>query len=79
MKVRVRFFARCREIVGAKQKELEIEDDMLLKDLKELLMLEYPDLKKLRLLISLNHTYADLEIKLKEEDEIAVFPPVSGG
>ncbi len=79
MKVHVRFFARCREIVGAKRKELEIEDDMLLKDLKELLMLEYPDLKKLRLLISLNHTYADLEIKLKEEDEIAVFPPVSGG
>ena len=79
MKVQVRFFARCREIVGAKRKDMEIEDGMMLKELKELLIQEYPDLKKLRLLMSLNHTYADLEIKLKEDDEIAVFPPVSGG
>lgn len=79
MKVEVRFFARCREIVGEKRKEMELEDGMMLKDLKELLMREYPDLKKLRLLISLNHTYADPEVKLKDLDEIAVFPPVSGG
>jgi molybdopterin synthase sulfur carrier subunit len=79
MKVEVRFFARCREIVGEKRKEVELEDGMMLKDLKELLMREYPDLKKLRLLISLNHTYADPEAKLKDLDEIAVFPPVSGG
>jgi molybdopterin converting factor subunit 1 len=79
MKVEVRFFARCREIVGEKRKEMELEDGMMLKDLKELLMREYPDLKKLRLLISLNHTYADPEAKLKDLDEIAVFPPVSGG
>jgi molybdopterin synthase sulfur carrier subunit len=79
MKVEVRFFARCREIVGEKRKEIELEDGMMLKDLKELLMREYPDLKKLRLLISLNHTYADPEAKLKDLDEIAVFPPVSGG
>ena len=79
MKVEVRFFARCREIVGTQRKEMVIEDGMMLKELKELLIQEYPDLKKLRLLISLNHTYTDLEAKLKDLDEIAVFPPVSGG
>jgi molybdopterin converting factor subunit 1 len=79
MKVEVRFFARCREIVGAKRKELEIEDGMMLNELKELLIQEYPDLKKQKLLLSLNHTYAGSEAKLKEKDEIAVFPPVSGG
>jgi molybdopterin converting factor subunit 1 len=79
MKVEVRFFARCREIVGAKRTELEIEDGMMLNELKELLIQEYPDLKKQKLLLSLNHTYAGPEAKLKEKDEIAVFPPVSGG
>ena len=79
MKVHIRFFARCREIVGAKRKELEIEDGMMLQELKELLLQEYPDLKDQRVLVSLNHSYADLDIKLKEADEIAFFPPVSGG
>ena len=79
MKVEVRFFARCREIVGEKQREVELEDGVTLKDLKELLVREYPDLKMLTLLISLNHAYADPETTLKDKDEIAVFPPVSGG
>ncbi|MBN1763151.1 MAG: molybdopterin converting factor subunit 1 [Methanomicrobia archaeon] len=79
MKVEVRFFARCREIVGEKQRAVELEDGMTLKDFKDLLMREYPALKRLTLLISLNHAYADPEAKLKDQDEIAVFPPVSGG
>lgn len=79
MKVEVRFFARCREIVGEKQRAVELEDGMTLKDLKDLLMHEYPDLKKLTLLISLNHAYADPEATLNDNDEIAMFPPVSGG
>jgi molybdopterin synthase sulfur carrier subunit len=79
MKVEVKFFARCREIAGAKQKELELEEGMKLKDLKELLMQEYPDLKNLKLLVSLNHAYANPEATLNDKDEIAVFPPVSGG
>ena len=79
MKVEVRFFARCREIVGAKHKELELEEGMTLKDLTELLLQEYPELQNLRLLVSLNHAYADPEATLNDKDEIAVFPPVSGG
>ena len=79
MKVEVRFFARCREIVGEKQRAVELEEGTTLKDLKELLLQEYPELKRLTLLISLNHAYADPETTLKDNDEIAVFPPVSGG
>lgn len=79
MKVEVKFFARGREIVGEKQKELEIEDGMMLKDLKELLIQEYPGLKKEKLIVSRNHKYAHPEEILKDNDEVAVFPPVSGG
>ena len=79
MKVEIRFFARCREIVGEKQQAVELEEGTTLKDLKEFLIKEYPALKNLKLLVSLNHAYADPEATLKDMDEIAVFPPVSGG
>jgi len=75
----VRFFARCREIVGEKQKEVEIEEGMRIKDIIDRLIKEYPELKKVKLIVSLNRKYADLEEKLKNKDEVAVFPPVSGG
>ncbi|MBA5942493.1 MAG: MoaD/ThiS family protein [Methanophagales archaeon] len=81
MKVSVRFFARCREIVGEERKEIEIEDgrDMLLEDIITHLINEYPDLKREKLLISRNHKYAKPEERLEDMDEIAIFPPVSGG
>ncbi len=32
-----------------------------------------------KLIVSRNHKYASLNEKLKDNDEVAVFPPVSGG
>lgn len=79
MNVEVRFFARCREIVGEKRTEVEIADGMMLKDVIDFLLNAYPDLKNLKVLVSLNHAYAESGTILKDGDEIAVFPPVSGG
>ena len=79
MKVTVRFFAQFREIAGEKQKEVEIEDGRMLHDIIFRLRNEYPDLKKQKIILSLNHKYAHPEEKLKDDDEIALFPPVSGG
>jgi MoaD family protein len=79
MKVEVKFFARCREIVGEKEKELEVEEGMKIQDLIDLLLTTYPELKKEKLIISLNHKYAPLNANVKANDEVAVFPPVSGG
>lgn len=79
MKVTVRFFAQFREIIGKKQKEVEIEDDMTLHDIISRLRTEYPNLKKQKIIVSLNHKYAHPEEILKHDDEVAIFPPVSGG
>ena len=79
MKVEVKFFARCREIVGEKIKELEVEEGVKIQDLIDLLLTKYPELKKEKLIISLNHKYAPLNANVKANDEVAVFPPVSGG
>ena len=79
MKVEVRFFARCREVVGEKVKELDVEEGTKLVDFIDLLLTRYPELKKERLIVSLNHKYAPLNERLHEHDVLAVFPPVSGG
>jgi MoaD family protein len=79
MKVEVKFFARCREIVGEKIKELEVEEGIKIQDIIDLLLTTYPDLKREKLIISLNHKYAPLNANVKANDEVAVFPPVSGG
>ena len=79
MKVTVRFFAQFREIIGEKQKDVEIEDGRTLHDIIFRLRNDYPDLKKEKMIVSLNHKYAHPEEILEEDDEIAVFPPVSGG
>jgi len=81
IKVSLRFFARCREIVGEERKEIEIEDGIriLLKDIIADLRDEYPDLKREKLLVSRNHKYAKPDERLEDMDEIAIFPPVSGG
>jgi molybdopterin synthase sulfur carrier subunit len=79
MKVAVRFFARCREIVGEHRKELEVAPGTRITDLIVLLKDVYPGLKNEQLRAAVNHCYADPTALLHEQDEVAIFPPVSGG
>ena len=79
MRVKVRFFARCREIVGKKEEVLELADGTKVQGVLDLLTTVYPELKKARILISLNHAYTDSNTVLNANDEVAVFTPVSGG
>jgi molybdopterin synthase catalytic subunit len=81
MRVKVRFYSLHREIVGKGEIEFEAREDMRIKDLLELLKRRYPELKKLKsiTLISLNHNFAKSTDKLKDRDEVALFPPVGGG
>lgn len=79
MKVIVRFFGRYREIVGERRKELEVGENAEVKDILDPLMREYPNLNEEKLIVALNHKRADQNVKLKENDIVAILPPVSGG
>jgi molybdopterin synthase sulfur carrier subunit len=79
MKVAVRFFARCREIVGEHRKELDVPSGTRVTELIALLKDAYPELMHVQLRAAVNHCYADPTAPLKELDEVAIFPPVSGG
>lgn len=81
MKIKLRFYSAHREIVGKAEEEIEIEDNITVRELMEKLIERYPKLSDLRdsTIFSLNHRYAKGDEKLKEGDEIAMFPPVEGG
>lgn len=77
MKCRIKAFGISKEIIGSKVLELELPDGYMVGDLKRELFKQYPkfiDLKSLY--IARNNEYADEHDVLKEEDEIALIPPV---
>ena len=74
MKVTVRLFAGLRERAGWSRRELT--DVTRLADVWD--MLELGD-EPAGLLYAVNKQYADSQQELKDGDEVAVIPPVSGG
>ena len=79
--VLVKFFASARDIVGKKDLQMEIEKDSKVEDIMDDIFEKYPDLKDMedQLLISVNKDRTDKGEILKDGDEIAVMPPVTGG
>lgn len=76
MHVRVRLFAVLRERAGAEEIELELPDGALVGDaLARLDSLT----DGLRVVLAVNHDYAQPADPLHAGDELALIPPVSGG
>lgn len=83
MKVNVLYFAVSREVVGKSQEELELTDgsstDGLLKQLVEM----YPGLQSVlkACVLAVNQEYVppSQDLALKDGDEVAIIPPLSGG
>ena len=81
LKVKLLFFASCRDITGEKEMDYEVDGQTTLKGLKKLLFVQYPDLQPLEKTLSfaVNTEYVDDSVKLRSGDEVAFIPPVSGG
>jgi molybdopterin synthase catalytic subunit len=76
MHVRVRLFAQLRERAGADEVELELPEGALVSDALERLRSVTDGL---RVVMAVNHEYADPAASLQAGDELALIPPVSGG
>jgi molybdopterin synthase catalytic subunit len=76
MHVRVRLFAGLRERAGADEVDLELPDGALVSDALERLSAVTDGV---RVVMAVNHEYADLHASLQPGDELALIPPVSGG
>jgi molybdopterin converting factor subunit 1 len=81
VKVKLLFFASCRDIVGVRDLELEVDEDIIIADLKEQLIALYPRLRAIKkvLSVAVNAQYVHDSYEISSGDEIAFIPPVSGG
>jgi molybdopterin converting factor subunit 1 len=84
MKNTVRYFALLRERAGAEAEVVEWEDPAPdIGKLRELLAARTPGiapwLRAPSLLVAVNREYAAADTPLKDGDEVAFLPPVSGG
>ena len=81
--MKIKYFAWIRELTKNDEEHLDSNKINNLDKLKTFLSTKYPDLQKhfdqeiLR--FAVNQEYVVENIDLSEDDEIAVFPPVSGG
>ncbi len=81
IRVRVRLFARQRELAGARQLELELADGVTIEDAWAALAIRVPAIADGRPYVrfALNGAYAEAAAGLADGDEVACVPPVSGG
>ncbi len=79
--VRVLFFGAARDAVGDEQIDLACGVGCTTGEAFEKVLAEYPTLNRFgkSLLLAVNQQYADTKRELQEGDELAIFPPVSGG
>ncbi|XP_077867008.1 uncharacterized protein LOC144355848 [Saccoglossus kowalevskii] len=85
VEVRLLFFAKSRELVGRKEDTIKLPIHLLPAGLWEGILAKHPCLQPIsdNITIALNQEYIAREetepIVLKEGDEIAIIPPLSGG
>lgn len=92
MKIKVRFFAPFRELFGANESEIELRSATDVRELlnhlcnsserREKIFDQFGELRPYVMILKNGQpiqTLDGFQTKLGEGDEIAIFPPVSGG
>lgn len=81
MEITVLYFATLRERTGSREEQLSLREGSTIADLKSLLLTRHQQLEQAleSAIVAVNREFAFPEDKLHDGDEVAFFPPVSGG
>lgn len=81
IRVHVLFFGAARDAVGSDEIDLDVESPADAANARERLLTAYPALRRFgnSLLFAVNQEYAEPDRQIRDGDELAIFPPVSGG
>ena len=81
--MKIKYFAWIKDITNNEEEDINYNKFNTLNKVKDYLVNKYPNLKKHLdkeiLRFAVNQEYIVENIDLNSNDEIAVFPPVSGG
>lgn len=78
MNVRVLFFASLKEHLGKSEMQLELTTSPSVEALWKSLS-SGKDALPAQILFAVNHQYVKADYQIKDGDEVAFFPPVTGG
>ena len=81
MRVRVLFFGMLKDLAGKSSDVLELRDGASIRDVLAHYEAQIPRLRQSlsSLALAVNQHYANPDVELKPNDEVALLPPVSGG
>ena len=81
MHVRLLFFATLKDIIGSREMQLDVPAGSTVADVLTHLEGSYPRIKDYRpvVLTAINEEYVERGTRIEDGDEVAIFPPVSGG
>lgn len=81
MRITVRFFGSVKDDAGVEQETLEIADGSSVSEVVDNLVASHENISKRsgRILFALNQNYCSGDTVVRDNDELALFPIVSGG
>ncbi len=80
MKIKLIAYGIAKDILRSKELELDLQTGDSILSLKQNLFDKYPDFVKLKsLAFAVDEDYQEDSYSLKENDEVVIIPPVSGG
>jgi len=78
--VKVRFFARLRELAGVETQALQVQPNATLSEVYAMLRGMHDALpEQTAVRAALNQEFAEWSTRVRDGDEVAFIPPVSGG
>lgn len=80
MNINLLLFGITTDLLGTSSLNIELESNSSVADFKLMMQKKYPQLVNLHsYAIAVNEEYAQDDVLLKENDVVAIIPPVSGG
>lgn len=81
--IQVKFFASLRELIGTTQTRLTVPAEstveVLLEKIQDTYGRDNPLIDTRHLRVAVNQQLVELNQVLSQDDEIAIFPPITGG